>query len=69
MKHNFLKLYISCFFILSNVVMFAQGDDDDDGDLEGNDPPPVPINPKLIYLLIVGVIFAFYHFRKVRKTV
>ena len=67
MRINFLKLYTTIFFILSNVLMFAQGDEDNNGDLEGNDPPPVPINNKLILLIFVGLIYAVYVFDKQRK--
>ncbi len=56
------------FFILVDFVAFAQpGDDDGSGGLEGNDPPPAPINDKLIWLGILAIIFAFYSIRKYRK--
>ncbi len=67
MRIKFLKFYITSFFILSNVLMFAQGDEDNNGDLEGNDPPPVPINNKLILLLFVGLIYSVYVFNKQKK--
>jgi hypothetical protein len=52
---------------LSSVLVFAQiGDDTSDGDLEGGEPP-MPINGKLIFLAIAGIIFAYYTFRKNRK--
>lgn len=48
--------------------MFAQGDEDNNGNLEGNDPPPVPINNKLILLIFVGLIYAVYVFDKQMKN-
>jgi len=67
MKH-LVRLYIVLFLFVSDFKLFAQGpgDDDEDGDLEGGDP--VPINGKLIWLLIAGLAFAFYYFRKYRKV-
>jgi hypothetical protein len=69
MKKNLLKIYITCFFILSNVMMFSQGDEDDNGDLEGNDPPPVPINNKMFMLLIVGVVYSYFVFKNTKKKI
>lgn len=69
MKNNLFKLYILSFFLLSDYVLFAQPGDDtiDPGDLEGDDPAPVPINSKLILLVIVGIAFAVYKFNKNKK--
>jgi len=69
MRQNLTKLYFLTFFLLIDFVAFAQpGDDDQNGDLEGNDPAPAPINGKLIWLAIVGILFAYYAFRRNRKT-
>lgn len=56
---------------MSNFIAFAQpGDDDGSGGLEDtSDPQPADINGKLILLLILGVVFAFYYFRKNLKKV
>jgi len=54
---------------VSNFAMFAQGDDDDGGCLECPDPAPAPINTKIIILLIAGIIFAFYTFKRNKKVV
>ncbi len=65
MKNNFFKAYILIFFLLVDFISFAQpGDDDGGGGLEGNDPPPTPINGKLILLGILATVFAFYTFQK-----
>ena len=67
---NLLKYYILTFILLSDFVLFAQepGDDDGTGGLEGSDPPAAPINSKLIFLAILGLIFVFYTIKNKRKT-
>lgn len=69
MKKKFLNIYLLTVFLLTDFVVFAQGpgDDDDDGGLEGGDPNPVPINGKLIWLAIVGIIFAIYTYRSYNR--
>lgn len=68
---NFFKICLFSFFLLYDFVMFAQpGDDDDNGGgsgLEGTDPAPAPINSKLIFLAIAGIIFVIYKYRAVTK--
>ena len=66
--NKLIKIYILFFFLFTDFVMFAQpGDEDDNGDLEGNDPQPAPINGKLLLLLIVGLTFAYYKLRNAKK--
>ncbi|MDX9789382.1 MAG: hypothetical protein RBT61_00985 [Candidatus Kapabacteria bacterium] len=43
--------------------MFAQPTDDGGG-LEDDDPLPTPINTKLIWLALLGIIFVLYTIRK-----
>ena len=69
---DLFKYYILAFLVLSDFVMFAQipGDEDDGtggsgGGLEDGDP--VPIDRKLIFLAIVGVLFVLYTYRKNKK--
>ena len=65
---NLLKFYILTFVLFSDFVVFAQpGGDTGSGGLEGNDPPPSPINGKLFLLALTGVLFVVYTFRKNRK--
>lgn len=67
MKNILFKLYCALFCLLSSVMVFAQiGDDTADGDLESGEPP-MPINGKLIFLAIAGIIFAYYTFKKHRQ--
>lgn len=69
MKNNLFKLYILGFFILTDFMAFAQpGDDTVDGGLETDDDPPVPVNGKLIYLGIAGLLFAVYTYRRNKKV-
>lgn len=68
MKNNLFKLYILSFFLLTDFISFAQpGQDNPDGDLEGDDTPPAPINGKLILLAIAAVLFAFYTLKNKRR--
>ena len=69
MKNSILKFFIFSFFLLSNVMMFAQGTDNDTGNLEGDDPPATPINTKLVWLALMGIFFAIYTFRKNKKRI
>ena len=70
MKNYLLKTFILCTCLLSDFVVFSQiGNNDDNGDLEGNDPPAAPINSKLIILAIAGIFFAIYKFKENRKLV
>ena len=67
MKKRVLHIFLITFFIFVDFVAFAQpGDTDGSGGLEGNDPPPAPINGKLIWLGIVAIIFAFKKIIKCR---
>lgn len=65
-----LKFYLLSFILLSDFVLFAQepGDGDGLGTLEAGDPPPAPINSKLVILAILGLIFVFYTIKNKRKT-
>jgi hypothetical protein len=65
---NLLKFYILTFVLFSDYVLFAQpGGDNGSGGLDGNDPPPSPINDKLILLALTGVLFVVYSFIKKRR--
>ncbi|WP_333601287.1 hypothetical protein [Flavobacterium sp.] len=65
---NTLKFYLLAFFLISDVMTYAQGDTGDGG-LEGNDPPPAPINSKLIILLFLGLVLAFKTLKQRNKKI
>lgn len=65
------NLYLLGFFLLSDFIVFAQGpnDETDTGGGETpledtSDPQPAGIDSKLIYLLIIGLLFAVYTMQK-----
>lgn len=64
MKNNFLKYYITAFYLCSTFVTFAQpGTNDDTGNLEGTDTPAAPIDGYIWVLALVGLIFVFIKLR------
>ncbi len=70
MKKNFLTIPLVILFVLTDFVVFAQpGDDDGSGGLEGNDPPPAPINTKLIWLAVIAIVYGFYSIKKYKKAI
>jgi len=65
---NLYKFYLLAFILLFDFVAFAQpGDDDGGGGLEGSDPQPAPINGKLFFLAITGILFVFYTYKRNKK--
>lgn len=70
---NIIRLYILAFFLISDFRLFAQptNEDPDGGNIEGDGDatPGAPINGKLVMLLILGIVFAFYSFKKNRKAI
>ncbi|MEY4875471.1 MAG: hypothetical protein RL708_620 [Bacteroidota bacterium] len=68
MKNIALKSYVTFFCFFSNFMLFAQtGDNTGSGDLEADDAPVAPINGKLVFLAVAGIVFALYTFRKNQK--
>lgn len=68
MKNNLLKIYLLGFFLFSDFIVFAgPGDSNDGGDLEDDETPASPINGKILWLLLAGVLFAMYTYNKNRK--
>jgi hypothetical protein len=63
------KLLFLIYLMLLDCVVFAQGgfpgDEDNNGDLEGTDSP---INKHIVFLFIIGVLYAFYFLKiKIKK--
>lgn len=68
MKMNQQRFFLLFALLLFNFVAFAQpGIGNDTNDLENDDLPAAPINAKLIWLAIAGIIFAYYTFKKSRS--
>lgn len=71
MKKNLLNYYVCIVVLFSDFMMFAQpgneSDDPVDEPVEGGDELPLPINGKLMWLLIIGLLFAIYTFRNKRQ--
>jgi len=68
MKRNLFRFYVVVFFFLSDFMVFAQPTDDEDGDLQGDDEPATPINGKLFWLCLCGIVYAFYVYRRQRQA-
>lgn len=64
-----VNIGLVAFFLLHDFTLFAQGDEDNNGDLEGNDPPAAPINSKILYLALVGIVFVYYTYKSRRKQI
>ena len=63
MKSKLLSFYLTLLLSLFSFVAFAQVNPPAD-----DDPPPAPINTKLIWLGVFGITFAFYYFKKKKYT-
>ncbi len=69
MKTKILQTYLIAFFLLTDFIAFAQpGSGGDGAPIEGNDPPPTPINGKLVWLGIAALLFAFYSIQRKRRV-
>jgi hypothetical protein len=71
MKAKLTKITFLTFLLLTNFILFAKdngGDILDDGNMENSIPEDeAPINNQLIWLLILGLSFA-YHLYKTKKV-
>jgi hypothetical protein len=69
MKAKLTKITFLTYLLLTNFILFAKDDGGDilgDGNVENGptDPPEVaPINSQLIWLLILGLAFAYYLYK------
>ena len=64
MKSNLFKLYATLLMAFVSFLSFGNPIDPPADD----DPPPAPINTKLIWLAVAGIIFVYFYFRKQAKT-
>lgn len=66
MKSILFKTYATLFMICISFYTFA--DDTNPYDPPGDEVPnPAPINTKLIWLAVVGVLFMFFYFKNLKK--
>ncbi len=68
MKAKMTKIAFSTYLLLTNFILFAKDDGGDilegDGTIENNGPSdPTPINSQLIWLVILGLAFAYYIYK------
>jgi len=64
------KIYLLAFLVFADLAAFASpGDDTGDGDLGGGDPPATPVNTYLIFVIVFGLVLAFYSLKKNNKQI
>jgi hypothetical protein len=65
MKKSLLKFIVCNLFVLSSWSALAQfpGSENTSGNLESSDAP-APISEYIIPMLVVGVLFSFYIYKK-----
>lgn len=71
MINKCLKIYLYATVMLGDFLMFAQdpGTDleDENGEINGT-VEGAPINGKLIWLAIAGILFSFYYFKNIKRA-
>lgn len=72
MKYTIKNSALFAFIFFSNFTLLAQtnpGENDDTGTLESADTPAAPIDDYLLWLGILGTLYAGYYFySKTKKT-
>ncbi|MDR6968552.1 hypothetical protein J2X31_002575 [Flavobacterium arsenatis] len=71
MLRKFLKVYLFAAILFSDFLMFADdnpgtGMEDENGNTDGS-VEQAPINGWMIYMMLLGICFAFYYLKN-RKT-
>ena len=62
MKNNLLKAYLTVFISFISFLASAQTPVDPPAD---PDPLPAPIDSQIIWLAVVGIIFAYYILKEI----
>lgn len=64
--NKILKFWIFIFILFSDFLVFADDGpgDDDGGCIECDDAPAAPINAKLIWLALVGIVFVWFLYKR-----
>ena len=73
MVHKFLKGYLFVAILFSDFLMFADdnpgtGMEDENGNTDGS-VEQAPINGWMIYMMLLGICFAFYYFKNRKAQV
>jgi len=73
MVHKFLKIYLFVAILFSDFLMFADdnpgtGMEDENGNTDGS-VEQAPINGWMVYMMILGICFAFYYFKNRKAQV
>lgn len=71
MKKQLLTSILTIFFLSLDFIAFAQSsigpsteDELGQGHIEADDPVATPINGKILWLVVVGLAFAYYTYIK-----
>ena len=69
---SYKKILRYCLLVLAFItsqIIYSQGPNEDilGGGLTSNDPPPAPIDNKIIFLLLLGLILAYTTFKQKSK--
>lgn len=67
MRNYYKKFILSIFTLVVSFASFAQIPNPDD--IGGPTDPPAPIDTKLIWLVVIGILFAYYAFSSRNKKV
>lgn len=65
MKSHLLKIYATLASAFVSFFSYANQADDPPAE---EDPITAPINTKLVWLAMIGIVFAFYYFNQKSKT-
>ncbi|WP_295336660.1 hypothetical protein [Flavobacterium sp.] len=67
---DFSKTLLIAFLVFTDFTAFAgPGDNTGGGDLGGGDEPATPINTYLIFVIVFGLVLAFYSLKKNNKQI
>jgi hypothetical protein len=71
MVHRYLKIYLFVSILFWDFVMFADdpgtGFEDENGNTDGSVETAVPINGKILWLIFMGIVFAFLFLKKQKR--
>lgn len=72
MINKYIKIYMFLCVLLSDFMLFAQdpGTDfeDEEGGTDGSVEDEAPINSKLIWLALLGILFSYHYFKSMHNA-